>query len=95
MRESAGRFAKIERGQEELADGGFWLALLDVARFHFAGLGFARLASFKTSLGGADLFAQAGGLDEEIVHRVTVVSVGFSVGEAALQLRAKILRALV
>ena len=58
-------------------------------------LGFAGLACFKAPFRSRDLFAKPRGLDEEVVHRVAVVAIGFSACKAAFQLRTKVLRPLL
>lgn len=82
-----------------LADRVFGFALLGgvvgVAGLCFTRLRFSRLASLEPPLGSRDLFAQARRLDEEVVHGMAVIAIGFRVGKAAFELRSKILRALL
>jgi len=71
------------------------LALFGFAGYKFARFVFASLAGFKPAVSRGDVLAQAGCLHEEVIHRVAIIAVGFRVGEAAFQLRAKILRSLL
>jgi hypothetical protein len=58
-------------------------------------LGFAGLARFQAPFRCRNLFAKARGLNEEVVHRVAVIAIGFRAREAAFQLRAEVLRPLL
>ena len=94
-RDSPGRGATSTIDVRSLSDGVFGLALFGVAWFEFSGFALASLAGFEAAVGRGDVLAQTGCLHEEVVHRVTVIAVGFGVGEAAFQLRPKVLRTLL
>ena len=79
----------------ELSDGMFGLALFGVAGFEVAGLAFASLAGLEPAVRRGDVLAQTGCLHEKVIHGVAVIAVGFRVGEAAFQLRPKVLRSLL
>src|SRR5688572_8386322 len=71
----AGATSTVEA--KSLSDGVLGFALIDVARFDFAGFALAGLAGLEAPVSRGDVLAQAGCLHEEVIHRMAVITVGF------------------